>query len=197
MKLIIHSENGQYVALLRFNGLVANSTPQKTPKKALEGINHYKLQIPQLDKASWMTDPFGSLICDIWDGRIPKIDVLTIQINFQGLSKKTKQVLEYVQKIPRGKVKSYGEVASECGLPQAARYVGNVMATNRLPLIIPCHRVIHSDGRIGNYGGSGFEGRLQKANLLMKEGNTVDFKKFKIITPSKRQQTLRLTPNDN
>jgi len=57
---------------------------------------------------------------------------------------------------------SYGELAKKSGIPSGARFIGNTMAKNRFPLIIPCHRVIRSDGSIGNYTG----GNHIKAFLL-------------------------------
>lgn len=63
-------------------------------------------------------------------------------------------VLKEVAHIPRGEVRSYGEVAQLAGYPRAARAVGNVMHDNPFPIIIPCHRVIRKDGSIGGYGGA-------------------------------------------
>jgi methylated-DNA-[protein]-cysteine S-methyltransferase len=63
-------------------------------------------------------------------------------------------VFREVAGIPPGKTASYGEVAEMAGHPRAARAVGNVMHSNPFPIIIPCHRVIKSDGSLGGYGGS-------------------------------------------
>jgi O-6-methylguanine DNA methyltransferase len=65
----------------------------------------------------------------------------------------TLRVLEACARIPMGEVRSYADLAAEAGNPKATRAVGNAMATNCVPLLIPCHRVILSDGRLGNYGG--------------------------------------------
>jgi methylated-DNA-[protein]-cysteine S-methyltransferase len=64
-------------------------------------------------------------------------------------------VLREVKRIPRGKTRSYLEVARLVGKGRAARAVGNVMRKNPFPIIIPCHRVIRSDGSLGGYGGGG------------------------------------------
>ena len=52
---------------------------------------------------------------------------------------------------PRGETRSYGELAAQCGSPGAARAVGQVMAKNRYPLVVPCHRVLAAGGRIGGF----------------------------------------------
>lgn len=73
-----------------------------------------------------------------------------------------------VNGIPFGKVLSYGEVGHETGRPTAGRAVGGAVGANPIPIIIPCHRVLASDGRITGYsGGNGIE---TKAWLLDHEG---------------------------
>lgn len=63
-----------------------------------------------------------------------------------------KVVLKKVAKIPYGKTKTYGEIAKSVNNPGASRAVGSANAKNKLPIIIPCHRVIASNG-LGGYGG--------------------------------------------
>ena len=60
-------------------------------------------------------------------------------------------VIDCVRRIPYGQVRTYGEVAAAVGYPGAARAVGTVMSGNRLPIIIPCHRVVASGGKLGGY----------------------------------------------
>lgn len=76
------------------------------------------------------------------------------------------KVLAVVRKIPKGKIVSYKEVARRAGSPKAARAVGNIMARN-FDKSVPCHRVIRSDGKIGNYNRGGAAAKLA---LLKKEG---------------------------
>jgi methylated-DNA-[protein]-cysteine S-methyltransferase len=73
--------------------------------------------------------------------------------------------------IPRGRVSTYGRIAKEVGASGAARAVGNALAGNPFPIIIPCHRAVRSDGSIGGYQG----GALMKRALLAMEG--VEFAK--------------------
>jgi len=62
-------------------------------------------------------------------------------------------VLDSAREIPVGEVRAYGWVAKQIGNPRAVRAVGTALGTNPVPLVVPCHRVIHSDGTLGGYGG--------------------------------------------
>jgi len=70
-----------------------------------------------------------------------------------------RSVLLKTLEIPRGEVRTYSWVAKEIGRPHAVRAVGTALATNPIPLVIPCHRVVRSDGRIGEYGCGGPEAK--------------------------------------
>jgi methylated-DNA-[protein]-cysteine S-methyltransferase len=63
--------------------------------------------------------------------------------------------LERTLQIPYGETSSYGEIAAAIGKPKAARAVGQAEKNNQVPLVIPCHRVIGSDGSLTGYGGKG------------------------------------------
>ena len=79
----------------------------------------------------------------------------TIPVDLHELPEFEQQVLRKVLEIPRGEVRPYAWVAAELGRPLAVRAVGNAVARNPIPFVIPCHRVVRSDGRIGNYGAGG------------------------------------------
>ncbi len=79
-------------------------------------------------------------------------------------------VLRAEHAIPRGRVSTYRLLAAHLGRPNAARAVGNALAANPFPLIVPCHRAIRSDGRLGGYQG----GPEMKRALLAMEGTRVD-----------------------
>jgi len=73
-----------------------------------------------------------------------------------------------LKKIPRGEVRTYKEIALAIGKPNSARAVANACGKNPIPIEIPCHRVIRSDGHLGGYSS---KGRLSiKRKLLKKEG---------------------------
>ena len=75
-----------------------------------------------------------------------------------------------LRQVPAGGVVTYHALAAAIGAPSGQRAVGNAMATNPLPIFVPCHRVIKSDGSIGNYGG----GVERKLKLLRAEGFRID-----------------------
>jgi methylated-DNA-[protein]-cysteine S-methyltransferase len=77
-------------------------------------------------------------------------------------------VLQTARRIPPGSVWTYGRVARTLGKPQASRAVGQALGRNPVPIVIPCHRVIASDGSLGGYSGGG--GLESKRFLLQLEG---------------------------
>lgn len=92
-----------------------------------------------------------------------------IAIDWSTLRDFQSKVLQHVARIPPGQVKTYGQIAEEIGLGKtAARAVGRANATNPIPIIIPCHRVIGANGELTGYGGPG--GIKTKAWLLEIEG---------------------------
>jgi len=68
--------------------------------------------------------------------------------------------------IPYGGVMSYAEVATDAGSPRGSRAAGNALGSNPMPIVVPCHRVLHSGGGLGGYGG----GVDRKRWLLELEG---------------------------
>ena len=78
------------------------------------------------------------------------------------------KVWDYIKKIPKGKIKTYKEVAIGINRPKSARAVANACARNPYAPKIPCHRVIRSDGGLGGYSGKG--GIKAKQMMLKKEG---------------------------
>lgn len=79
-----------------------------------------------------------------------------------------RRVYELVLKIPYGKTMTYGEVANEVGAPGGAQAVGRAMAENKIPLIVPCHRVLAAGGRMHGFSAPG--GVASKRKLLEIEG---------------------------
>lgn len=94
-----------------------------------------------------------------------------VPVDLRSVTTFQKTVLMEAAGIPRGEVRPYGWLAKQVGNPGAARAVGSTMARNPIPLIIPCHRVVRSDGHIGAYSLGGAENKRQ---LLGVEGAAPD-----------------------
>ncbi len=84
------------------------------------------------------------------------------KLKLDGMTPFQRKVLKTIGKIPPGETMTYGEVAKAAGRPGAARAVGNVMARNPIPLILPCHRVVASNGLGGFTGGLEIKRKLLK-----------------------------------
>lgn len=76
------------------------------------------------------------------------------------------EVLVELARVPYGTTESYAELAASTSSPKAVRAVGTACSTNPIPIVVPCHRIVRSDGQIGNYLG----GREAKIALLEREG---------------------------
>ena len=86
-------------------------------------------------------------------------------------------IYKLVVEIPEGKVTTYGDLARAAGKPAASRLVGQILNRNPNPIMVPCHRVVKSDGDIGGYAyGSGTKTKLlNKEGVRISKGRIVDF----------------------
>jgi methylated-DNA-[protein]-cysteine S-methyltransferase len=89
-----------------------------------------------------------------------------LPIDLANVSDFQRRVLTAARRIPRGRVASYGEIARRIGQPGASRAVGQALGKNPIPIVIPCHRVVASAGKLGGYVG----GTARKQKLLALEG---------------------------
>ena len=105
--------------------------------------------------------PFRTAIAQLVEYLEGKRQVFDLPLDVRGTPFQRK-VYEAVARIPYGHTRSYAEIAREVGQPSAVRAVGSANGANPIPLVIPCHRVIASDGKLGGYGG----GLPLKAKLL-------------------------------
>lgn len=91
-------------------------------------------------------------------------DFTDVELDLEPYAGFARDVLLACSRIPWGATRTYGELAALCGAPGAARAVGNVMASNRFPLVVPCHRVVAANGRLGGF--SAPQGVAMKRRLL-------------------------------
>lgn len=82
-------------------------------------------------------------------------------VDYSGYTPFTRRALAAAASIPYGQLSTYRRLADQAGSPRGARAAGQAMASNRTPLVIPCHRVVQSSGKLGGFtGGSGWKEKL-------------------------------------
>ena len=108
-----------------------------------------------------VTSPPAGLLAALRSGK-----AAGLHYDLAGLTEFERAVLAKTLEIPAGEVRPYGWVAREIGRPRAVRAVGSALGRNPVPVLIPCHRVVRSDGHVGNYG----LGVPMKRTLLGAEG---------------------------
>lgn len=96
------------------------------------------------------------------------IDLAPVDVDFGQADRFDVNVYAATRRIPRGEVRTYGEIAAEIGTPGGARAVGAALGRNPVPIIVPCHRVLASAGRSGGFSAPG--GTATKFKLLEIEG---------------------------
>lgn len=98
------------------------------------------------------------------------------------------RVYKAVERIPKGMVSTYSAVAAMAGSPNAARAVGNILHKNPYFGTVPCHRVVHADGRLADvfaFGGVGVQQHmLEDEGVLVSEGKVVSMKKYYFFDPN-------------
>ncbi len=153
------------------NGLVVLTLPEETLSPACEKLELELLEVSSrcpvnIREAGWKSDFAEKVKTELERYFSGEPTVFTLPVDLSLYSPFRKKALSVVKDIPWGEVRSYGEVAALAGNPRAARAVGGAMGSNRILLVIPCHRVISHDGTLGGFGG----GLPVKRRLLNMEG---------------------------
>jgi O-6-methylguanine DNA methyltransferase len=99
-------------------------------------------------------------------------DFRDIPVDMEGVGPFAREIYEAAREIPAGETISYVGLAKALGRPTSARAIGQALGRNPIPLIIPCHRVLAADGKVGGFSSHG--GRVTKARLLAIEGVAVN-----------------------
>jgi len=157
---IIETTWGAFGYVARDNRLVATFLPAATK------------QIRQVIRQGWpetvenpqLLPAFRRQVEAYFQGRRSRFSV---KLDLSHFPPFREAVLEACRAIPYGETVSYAQLAERAGRPGAARAVGTAMANNPLPLVIPCHRVVRSDGSYGGF--SSPEGVKQKEQMLLLE----------------------------
>jgi|TARA_B100000315_G_scaffold112857_1_gene103489 methylated-DNA-[protein]-cysteine S-methyltransferase len=145
------------------HGLIKIYLPGMKKEKLEKSIHSYNKSI--VGRSGRITILIRN-ICSYFKGKNVRFN---LPVNMGAMTDFEKKVYKQAMKIPFGKVKTYKWLAEKAGVPNGARAVGNALGKNPVPLIIPCHRVIKSDGRLGGFSTPG--GILIKRKMLSIEGH--------------------------
>jgi len=118
---------------------------------------------PRIFAAPERTDEVRRQLDDYFAGRRPSF---AVPIDWRLVRGFAASVLRATARIPFGSVSSYRSIAADAGSPNAYRAAGNALGSNPIPIVVPCHRVLHSGGGLGGYTG----GLERKRYLLQLEG---------------------------
>ncbi len=168
LKYILFNTDTGWIGILgSAKGLLITTLPQGSSHEALEQLGD------RANQATRSPDPFNDLMerfkIYFRGQKVGFPDALDLSgaTIFQG------EVWEVTRLIPYGETRSYGWVASQIKKPRAARAVGQALGRNPLAIIVPCHRVVASDGKLGGFGG----GLEMKRHLLYLEAASINLSK--------------------
>jgi len=167
---LVETRLGWMGLVLSPNGLRATTLPRPRRDDALREVVDLGATEPAADAEAAPAARLVKALAAGWPATLAGV------IDWDGIGGFRRAVLEEATRIPPGETRTYGWLAERVGRPRAARAVGRVMATNPLPIVVPCHRVIGSDGSLRGYGA----GLPMKAALLRAEGAST--------TPARRRQ---------
>ena len=129
-----------------------------------EVLDHLALRVsPRILESPARLDAIRRELDEYFEGKRHDFDV---PIDWSLTTGFTQKVLQATARIPFGSVGSYASVAAEAGSPRATRAAGNALGSNPIPIVVPCHRVLRSGGKLGGYTG----GLEKKQHLLRLEG---------------------------
>jgi methylated-DNA-[protein]-cysteine S-methyltransferase len=157
---VIESELGPLLAAVTDHGL-ARITYDPDPERELEALA--RLAGPRVLRAPQALDETRRELDAYFAGKRTAFD---LRLDLRGLTGFTLDVLNELANVPYGHTATYGELAERAGNPRASRAVGMVMNRNRIPIVLPCHRIVGSSGQLVGYGG----GLERKEKLLRLEG---------------------------
>jgi methylated-DNA-[protein]-cysteine S-methyltransferase len=134
------------------------------PLSTKEAIKKELISIAVRQKVIYKNDLQKEFIDQVQNYFSEKKYSFPFSLDLSGNTLFAEKVLKAVKNIPYGQTRSYKEIAEKIRHPKAARAVGSVMANNRLPLVVPCHRVVKASGEPGNFS-AGFGNKLKKIML--------------------------------
>lgn len=152
---------GRLTVMVTLRGLVRLSYPGEGVEAQIEELA--ERVSPRIFEAPERTDSVRRQLDDYFEGRRMSFDV---PIDWRLVRGFAGDVLRATARIPFGAVSTYRDVAAQAGSPRAYRAAGNALGSNPVPIVVPCHRVLHAGGGLGGYTG----GLDRKRYLLRLEG---------------------------
>lgn len=158
IELPITTRDGEFMAHYSEQGLAGLNFPRAKPTSS-RAVNAKQIPLKILQWHRTTTAALKKILAGLEPHELPPLD-------WTGTTDFQKSVWKAMLKIPLGKTKSYGEIAQAIGNPKAVRAVGGACGANPIPVLVPCHRVLAANNKIG-----GFSSELGwKASLLEREG---------------------------
>ena len=155
-----------WIGLLAGDNGLRRATLKPTPHEVMEDLGD------DVEGAEHDPEHFAGVVdCLVRysKGEISALD--GIELDLEGVSPFFRAAWSACRSIPPGQTRSYAWLAEEAGSPRAMRAAGQAMARNRFSLIIPCHRVISSDGGLGGYGGGGLGVKAKLLQMELEQAN--------------------------
>jgi methylated-DNA-[protein]-cysteine S-methyltransferase len=149
-------EVGWVGILASANGLLATTLPQHSAEEARQRLGN------SVNQATWSPSPFADLVERLRFYFSGKKVSFPDELDLSGATPFQGEVWEISRLIPYGETRSYLWVAEQIKRPRAVRAVGQALGRNPLAIVVPCHRVLASDGRLG-----GFSGGLEMKQYLL------------------------------
>jgi O-6-methylguanine DNA methyltransferase len=165
VELPISTRDGEFLAHYSEKGLAGLDFPKAkksaAPNHAVGGraVNSKQIPLPVLQWHRTTTDALKKILGGTEPKELPPLD-------WTGKTEFQKSVWKAMLQIPPGRTKSYGEVAAAIGKPKAVRAVGGACGANPIPVLVPCHRVLAANNKIGGFS----SGLGWKCTLLEREG---------------------------
>ena len=160
---VFETEMGWVAIVGGDHGVIRASLPETSPGAALDAVQ------PEIGTAAHAPERHAEsrgLITAFCAGE--PVDLADIRIDTREVSPFFKKAWEACRSIPAGETRSYRWLAEQAGNVRAARGAGQAMARNRLALLVPCHRVVGSSGKLHGFGGAGLP--LKSRLLAMESG---------------------------
>jgi methylated-DNA-[protein]-cysteine S-methyltransferase len=158
---LVDSPLGELLVAVTPRGLVRVAYPTETEDQVLQELAG-RIS-PRILRAPGRTDEVRRELEQYFAGSRRRFEVSVDWALSRGFFRK---VLRATARIPYGDVRTYTEMAARAGSPRAYRAAGNALHSNPVPIVVPCHRVVHADGGLAGYGG----GLERKEFLLELEG---------------------------